>query len=587
MTQLEPGIFGVMDSANEASSSLSFVSSLLSNGSSNEHEANTEILSLSRLSGSLEKLLIDGEYDYSDAEILVEGIPVGVHRGILASRSSFFHELFKKGNVDSVKEGKPRYLMSELVPYGRVGYEAFQVFLHYLYTGKLKGSPLEVTTCVDESCIHDACRPAINYALEFMYASTTFQMKELVLLFQRHLQNFVEKALVEDVVPILMAAFHCQLSQLRCQCIQRVARSDLDSISLEKELPHEVMTEIKSLRVQPHTESTPNNAMEVEPLNSKSIRKIHKALDIDDVELLKLLLNESSITLDDACALHYACAYSQAKVVQEVLTLGLADINHRNVRGYKVLHVAARRKDPSILVALLKKGACASDTTPDGQTALSICRRLTRRKDYHEKTMQGNESNKDRLCVDVLEREMRRNSMSVSSELTADELHMRLDYLQNRVAFARLLFPAEARVAMENAEADSTSLYSSSTALKGSSGNLKEVDLNETPSAQTKILVHSLLKTVENGRRFFPHCSEVIDKFLEDDMADVFFLEKGTEKEQKMKKARFMELKDDVQKAFHKDMAESNHHSGRFSSLLSSSSSSSRRESLGHRVRKR
>ncbi|OIW22017.1 hypothetical protein TanjilG_29206 [Lupinus angustifolius] len=591
MTQLEPGIFGVMDSANEASSSsLSFVSSLLSNGSSNEHEANTEVLSLSRLSGSLEKLLIDSEYDYSDAEILVEGMSVGVHKGILASRSSFFHELFKKGNVDSMKEGKPRYLMSELVPYGRVGYEAFQVFLHYLYTGKLKGSPLEVKTCVDESCIHDACRPAIDYALELMYASATFQMKELVLLFQRHLLSFAEKALVEDVVPILMAAFHCQLSQLLSHCIQRVARSGLDSIYLEKELPHEVVTEIKSLQVQPHPESTPNNAMEVEPLNSKSIRKIHKALDIDDVELLKLLLNESSVTLDDACALHYACAYSQAKVVQEVLTLGLADINHRNVRGYSVLHVAARRKDPSILVALLKKGACASDTTPDGQTALSICRRLTRRKDYHEKTMQGKESNKDRLCVDVLEREMRRNSMSVnmsvSSELTADDLHMRLDYLENRVAFARLLYPAEARVAMENAEEDSKSMYSSSTALKGSSGNLK-VDLNETPSARTKKLVHSLLKTVENGRRFFPHCSEVLDNFLEDDMADVFFLEKGTEKEQKLKKARFMELKDDVQKAFHKDMAESNHHSGRFLSMLSSSSSSSRRESLGHRVRKR
>ena len=129
--------------------------------------------------------MIDAEYDYSDAEILVEGIPVGVHRCILASRSPFFHELFKKGNNDgSVKEGKPRYLMSELVPYGVVGHEVFLVFLHYLYTGNLKPSPPEVTTCVDETCIHDACHPAINYALELMYASATFQMKELVLLFQ-------------------------------------------------------------------------------------------------------------------------------------------------------------------------------------------------------------------------------------------------------------------------------------------------------------------------------------------------------------------------------------------------------------------
>lgn len=252
---------------------------------------------------------------------------------------------------------------------------------------------------------------------------------------QRYLLNFVDKALVEDVIPILMTAHHCQLDQLLSQCIQRVARSDLDIISLEKELPHDAVTEIKLIRVQSLPELAPD-AMEVEPVKDKSIRKILKALDSDDVELLKLLLDESSVTLDDAYALHYACAYCDSKVVQEVLSLGLADILLKNPRGYTVLHVAARRKDPSILVALLKKGACASETTLDGQTALSICQRLTRRKDYHVKTVQGKESHKDRLCVDVLEREMRRNSMvvnmSVLSQLTADDLFMRLDYLENR-----------------------------------------------------------------------------------------------------------------------------------------------------------
>ncbi|XP_028751944.1 regulatory protein NPR3 [Neltuma alba] len=570
-----------MDNANEASSSLSFASSYLSNGSSNpnissctshEQVANPENLSLIKLSGSLEKLLIDTEYDYSDVDIVVEGKHVGVHRCILASRSQFFHELFKKGNDGSVKEGKPKYLMSDLVPYGVVGYEAFLVFLHYLYTGKLKASPPEVSTCVDESCAHDACWPAINYALELMYASSRFQMKELVLLVQRRLLNFVEKALVEDVIPILMAAFYCQLDQLQSHCIQRLARSDLENRTLERELPPEVFSEIKSLRRKVLAESTPD-AMEMEPSNERSVTKILKALDSDDIELMTLLLAESSVTLNDAYALHYACAYCDPKIVKEVLNLGSADINHTNPRGYTVLHVAARRKDPTILVALLTEGACVSSVTPDGQTTVGICRRMTRPKDYNEIAERGKESNKDKLCVDLLEREMRRNSMSVNasdtSELTAYDLHVRLDYLENRVAFARLLFPAEAKVAMANAQQEST------------------LDLNETPSMRTRKLqlrLQALLKTVENGRRFFPHCSEVLDKFLDDDMPDIFFLEKGSEQEQRIKKQRFMELKEDVQKAFHKDMAETN---GSGFSSVSSSSSSCKKGGLSQRVRKK
>lgn len=66
------------------------------------------------------------------------------------------------------------------------------------------------------------------------------------------------------------------------------------------------------------------------------------------------------------------------------------------------------------------------------------------------------------------------------------------------MAFARLLFPAEARVAMEIADANLTSPYTGRLASKGSSGNLREVDLNETPSKRAKRLqarLQALLKT--------------------------------------------------------------------------------------------
>ncbi|KVH92028.1 regulatory protein NPR3-like [Cynara cardunculus var. scolymus] len=557
-----------MANSSEPSSSISFTSSsLISNGSTNynipsssipEPRANLEILSLNKLSTNLEKLLADSDSEsncnYSDAEVVVEGISVGIHRCILATRSKFFSDLFK--------DGKSKYIMSNLLPYGNVGHDAFLVFLSYVYTGKLKSSPPEVSTCVDDGCRHDACRPAISFAVELTYASSVFQVPELVSLFQRHLLNFVDKALVEDVIPILTVAFHCQLEHVLTRCIDRVSRSNLDNVSLEKELPFEVAQNVKSLR----SNSLDDDEHTVESegaLREKRIKSIHKALDCDDVELVKLILSESQITLDEACALHYAVSYCDKEVAKMVLDLNQANVNLRNSRGYTVLHVAAMRKEPSIIVSLLSKGAAASDITVDGQSAVSICRRLTRPKDYHAKMEHGQETNKDRICIDVLEREIKRNPMignvSACSSAVADDLHMKLLYLENRVAFARLLFPSEAKLAMEIAHAQTTSEFPGLLASKGSNGNLREMDLNETPLVQNKRLLlrmEALSKTVETGRRYFPHCSEVLDKFMDDDLPDLFFLEKGTADEQEIKRTRFVELKEEVQRAFTKDKAE-------------------------------
>lgn len=240
---------------------------------------------------------------------------------------------------------------------------------------------------------------------------------------------------MEDVIPILVVACHCQSTQLVTQCVDRVARSDLDTICLEKELPFEVSENIKLLRLKSQADDR-NEMRPPDPLHEKRVRRIHKALDSDDVELVKLLLSESNITLDEAYALHYAAAYCDPKVVSEVLGLGLANVNLLNARGYTVLHVAATRKEPSIIVSLLNKGAHASEMTSDGRSAVSICRRQTRPKDYHAKKEQGQETNKDRICIDVLEREMWRNPMaaevSMSSPTIADDLHMKLLYLENR-----------------------------------------------------------------------------------------------------------------------------------------------------------
>lgn len=57
------------------------------------------------------------------------------------------------------------------------------------------------------------------------------------------------------------------------------------------------------------------------------------------------------------------------------------------------------------------------------------------------------------------------------------------------VALARLMFPSEAKLAMEIAHAQTTSKFPGLLRSKGSNGNLREMDLNETPLVQNKRLL--------------------------------------------------------------------------------------------------
>ncbi|KAJ6875989.1 hypothetical protein NC652_035377 [Populus alba x Populus x berolinensis] len=101
---------------------------------------------------------------------------------------------------------------------------------------------------------------------------------------------------------------------------------------------------------------------------------------------------------------------------------------------------------------------------------------------------------------------------------------------------------------MDIGHAATTPEFAGLAASKGSDGNLREVDPDETPITQNIRLrsrMEALTKTVEMGRRYFPNCSEVLDKFMEDDLPDLFYHEKGTPDEQRIKKTRFMELKED------------------------------------------
>ncbi|CAD6240267.1 unnamed protein product [Miscanthus lutarioriparius] len=507
----------------------------------------------------------------SDARISVPGAPdLRVHRCVLCARSPFLRDVFARRAAASAGEEKDkgkdwgkvelRDLLGEEV---EVGYEALRLVLDYLYSGRVAALPRAACLCVDEdACAHVGCRPAVAFMAQVLFAASTFDVVELTNLFQRRLLDVLDKVEVDNLPLILSVANLCNKSCVKLleRCLDVVVRSNLDMIALEKALPPDVVKEIVDARlslglVSPEDKGSPNI----------HVRRVHRALDSDDVELVRMLLKEGKTNLDDAYALHYAVEHCDSKITTELLDLALADVNHRNPRGYTVLHVAAMRREPKIIVSLLTKGARPSDLTFDHRKAVQISKRLTKHGDYFGPTEDGKPSPKDRLCIEILEQAERRDPQlgeaSVSLATEGDSARGRLLYLENRVALARILFPMEARVAMDIAQVDGTLEF---TVIQ------RTVDLNDTPFTMKEehlARMRALSKTVELGKRFFPRCSKVLDKIM-DDETELASLGRDTSTE---KKRRFHDLQDLVQKAFSEDKEE-NDRSARSSSSSSTTS---------------
>ncbi|KAJ7519866.1 hypothetical protein O6H91_20G059000 [Diphasiastrum complanatum] len=402
-----------------------------------EHEA------MQKLGLDLEGLLTSpSEIDYSDAVINVDGISVPVHRCILAARSSFFRSVFSTREADSCSplpeerkesvSSKHQFDLSRFVTSGRIGYKPLMIVLRYLYGGKLKGVDEACSvSCIEPSCSHICCWPVVDTYLELLCASSVFDILELKIIAQQHLLDMVEKVQVEDVLQIVVAAWRHGATELHELCIQALASSNIEAITFEKRLPKEIDHEIFALRVKlALLESTYSNS-----LQEKQCRRVYKALDSDDIELVQLLLKESRLTIDSAYALHYAAAYCDKKTMAELLDLGVADINFRDRRGYTVLHVATMRRDPEIIGSLLEKGANPLDLTPDGQTALQIAKKITRNSDLNGRMEVREDHLRDKICVEILEQADKENPLSVFPVVDERQLFMRLLYLENRVIF--------------------------------------------------------------------------------------------------------------------------------------------------------
>ncbi|CAM0880201.1 unnamed protein product [Alopecurus aequalis] len=550
---------------------------------SGDAAADADVEALRRLSDNLAAAFRSPD-DFAflaDGRVAVPGAPdLRVHRCVLSARSPFLRAVFAQRAAAAAAAGSSpaaegvrlelRELLGDEV---EVGYEALQLVLDYLYSGRVvQDLPKSACACVDEEgCAHVGCHPAVSFMAQVLFAASTFQVVELTSLFQRRLLDVLDMVEVDNLPLILSVANLCNKSCMKLfeRCLEIVVRSNLDMISLEKTLPPDVIKQITDLRlslglVSPEDLGFPN----------KHVRRILRALDSDDVELVRMLLNEGQANLDDAFALHYAVEHCDSKITTELLEIAVADVNHRNLRGYTVLHIAAKRRDPKIVVSLLTKGARPSDLTFDGRKAVQISKRLTKHGNYFGFTEEGKPSPKDRLCIEVLEQAERRDPQlgeaSVSLAIAGDCQRGKLLYLENRVALARIMFPIEARVAMDIAQVDGTLEFT-----LGSSANAPpeiqrtNVDLNETPfkmNDEHLARMRALSKTVELGKRFFPRCSNVLDKIM-DDEAELASLVRDTSTSTE-KKRRFLDLQDVLQKAFNEDKEEIDR------STISSSSSS-------------
>lgn len=247
--------------------------------------------------------------------------------------------------------------------------------------------------------------------------------------FQRQFLDIVDKIAIEDMLVIYKLDSICgkTYKKLLERCIEITVKSDIDLLTLEKALPQHIGKQIINIRKELGLSP---------PELDKHVTNIHKALDSDDVELVKMLLAEGHTNLDDAYGLHFAVAHCDLKTASDLIDLDLANVNHRNQRGYTVLHVAAMRNEPKLIVYLLTKGAIATETTFDGRTALVIAKRLTKASEYNTSTEQGKPSLKGGLCIEVLEHARKLDPFlkdaSISLPATPDELRMRLLYLENR-----------------------------------------------------------------------------------------------------------------------------------------------------------
>ncbi|XP_023539598.1 regulatory protein NPR5-like [Cucurbita pepo subsp. pepo] len=391
--------------------------------------------SLRSLSLDYLNLLINGQA-FSDVTFSVEGRLVHAHRCILAARSLFFRKFFcgpdtptssgldlggaRVGSPTSSSSSSSRAGSSQVIPVNSVGYEVFLLLLQFLYSGQVSIVPQKQEprpNCGERGCWHTHCTSAVQLALDTLSAARSFGVQQLALLTQKQLASMVEKASIEDVMKVLLASRKQDMHQLWSTCSHLVAKSGLPPEVLTKHLPIDVVAKIEELRLKSslarrslmphhHHHHHHHDLSVAADLEDQKIRRMRRALDSSDVELVKLMVMGEGLNLDEALALHYAVENCSREVVKALLELGAADVNYpAGPTGKTPLHMAAEMVSPDMVAVLLDHHADPNVRTLDGITPLDILRTLT--SDFLFKGavpgLTHIEPNKLRLCLELVQ----------------------------------------------------------------------------------------------------------------------------------------------------------------------------------------
>ncbi|CAF2266322.1 unnamed protein product [Brassica napus] len=371
--------------------------------------------SLKTLSLDSLNLLINGQA-FSDVTFRVEGRLVHAHRCILAARSLFFRKFFcgydpSQAGVESANltgSGIRAAVMGGVIPVNSVGYEVFLLLLQFLYSGQVSLVPHTHeprSNCGDSGCWHTHCTAAVDLSLDILAAAHYFGVEQLALLTQKHLTSMVEKASIEDVMKVLIASRKHDMHQLWTTCSYLLTKSGLPTEILAKHLPIELVAKVEDLRLKssmPHQHDL-TSALD---LDDQKIRRMRRALDSSDVELVKLMVMGEGLNLDESLALVYAVENCSREVVKALLEIGATDVNFQVGPTRKTaLHIAAEMVSPDMVAVLLDHHADPNVQTVDGITPLDILRTLTSNFLF-KGTIHGlthTEPNKLRLCLELVQ----------------------------------------------------------------------------------------------------------------------------------------------------------------------------------------